>query len=88
MTCSPYPGLYAGLSQATLQANLTKAQNALLALNTGTKGITFSYAQGDGVKAVTYTQADRGALTNLIRELQAALGIIPRARRVMRFTYR
>lgn len=88
MTCAPYPSLYAGLSPTALQAALSKAQQALLDLNTGAKGVSFSYTQGDGSKTVTFTQADRGALTNLIRELQAALGVIPRARRVMRFTYR
>jgi hypothetical protein len=87
MSCR-YPSLYEGLSQQALQAALTAAQNALIQLNTGAKGVTFSYAQGDGVKTVTYTPASREGLVNFIREMQAALGIIPRARRVMRFIYR
>lgn len=88
MTCTPYPSLYAGLSQPALQDALTKAQNALIQLRSGSRGVTFSYDQGSGTKSVTYTPATMEGLVQLIRDLQAELGIIPRARRRLRFTYR
>lgn len=86
-TCG-YPTLYAGMDPSVLQAALTSAQTALIQLNSGAKVVTASYAQGDGVKTVTFTAATREGLTSMIRDLQAALGVIPRARRPMRFTYR
>lgn len=54
-----------------------------MALSTGGKGETFSYTQGDGAKSVTYTKADLGAISQLIRLLQAQLGIIERPRRAI-----
>ncbi|MBN9096070.1 MAG: phage head-tail adapter protein [Pandoraea pnomenusa] len=71
-----------------VQQALTNAQAALIQLQSGQKGVSFSYAQGDGTKSVTYQQADIAALTALIRQLQQQLGIIPRARRSFRFVYR
>lgn len=76
--------LLAGMPTAALQANLTAAQNAYIALCTGSKGESFSYTQGDGSKSVTYTRAELPALANLIQMLQSQLGIVCRARRPMR----
>ncbi|GJG92846.1 gpW family protein [Cupriavidus pauculus] len=84
----PTTSIFAGMSQAALQKALSDAQAALIALQTGSKGVSFSYTQGDGAKTVTYQQADIGALTALIRQLQQQLGIIPRARRRIGFVYR
>jgi len=72
---------------AALQQALANAQAALIALQTGSKGVSFSYTQGDGTKSVTYAPTDIGALTALIRQLQQQLGIICRARRPIRFVY-
>lgn len=80
--------IFAGMSQDALHKALADAQAALIALQTGTKGVSFSYTQGDGAKSVTYQQADIGALTALIRQLQQQLGIIARARRRIGFVYR
>lgn len=81
MPCTP--SIFAGLDQSTLQAWLLSAQTALIDLQTGSKVVTVGYAQGDGSKNVTYTQARLGDLTMLIRQLQAELGIIRRPRRAL-----
>lgn len=81
------PSIFAGMDTTTLQQALANAQAALIALQTGSKGVSFSYTQGDGAKSVTYTPANIGALTALIRQLQQQLGIICRARRPIRFVY-
>ena len=78
----------AGMSAAELQAALTAAQRAYTELMTGTKVVTASYAQADGMKSVTYTKAELPALTAFIRQLQVALGITTQARRPARFIFR
>ncbi|MEF3068076.1 gpW family head-tail joining protein [Pandoraea apista] len=85
---NPNTSIFAGMSTAALQQALLNAQLALIQLQSGQKGVSFNYAQGDGTKSVTYQQADIAALTALIRQLQQQLGIIPRARRSFRFVYR
>lgn len=85
---NPNTSIFAGMSTAVLQQALNSAQMALIQLQSGQKGVSFSYGQGDGTKSVTYQQADIAALTALIRQLQQQLGIIPRARRSFRFVYR
>jgi hypothetical protein len=82
------PSIYAGMSTTVLQQALANAQAALIALQTGSKGVSFSYTQGDGAKTVTYTPANIGDLTALIRQLQQQLGIIRHARRPIRFVFR
>lgn len=69
------PPEYIGVPTATLQAWLTAAQQALQDLTAGGKAYSVSYSQGDGSKAVTYTQADIAALRMRIRGLTAALGL-------------
>lgn len=71
-----------GVPPATLTQWLTESQQALHDLSTGAKGESFSYAQGDGSKSVTYTRADIGALQAHILALQYALGM--RRRRAIR----
>ncbi|AKM29271.1 phage head-tail adapter protein [Pandoraea faecigallinarum] len=85
---NPNTSIFAGMPTAAVQQALANAQAALIQLQSGQKGVSFSYAQGDGTKSVTYQQADIAALTALIRQLQQQLGIIPRARRSFRFVYR
>lgn len=79
--------LFAGMNREQLQQALSQAQQAYLQLATGTKGVSFSYTQGDGSKSITYSQANMSQLTALILQLQEALGIICRARRPMRFIF-
>lgn len=76
------------MSTPVLQQALASAQIALISLQTGEKVVTVSYSQADGSKSVTYTPANIGALTLLIRQLQQQLGIIHRARRRMGVVYR
>lgn len=81
-------GIFAGMTQVQLQALLIAAQNAYNQLMTGTKGVTFSYAQGDGTKSVTYTQASVANLTQYIMQINQALGNCCGRRRPMRFFFR
>lgn len=75
--------LLAGLQTSALQKALASAQQAYIDLSTGAKGESYSYTQGDGSKAVTYTKANLPDLAALIQALQAQLGIVPRPRRAM-----
>lgn len=84
---NPNTSVFAGMSTPALQQALTSAQTALIALQTGQKIASASYGQGDGTKTVTYTQANVGDLTLLIRQLQLQLGVIHRARRRMRVAF-
>lgn len=79
--------LLAGMPNLALQKALAEAQQAYLDLSTGAKGVAYSYTQGDGARAVTYTQTNISQLVVLIRTLQQQLGIINRARRPMRFKF-
>jgi hypothetical protein len=84
----PNSSLLAGaLTSDQLTAALTAAQQAYLELASGAKGVSFSYAQGDGTRSVSYQQTDIGQLTALIQLLQAQLGIVRRPRRALRFRY-
>ncbi|HEX7906849.1 MAG TPA: gpW family head-tail joining protein [Paraburkholderia sp.] len=84
---NPNTSVFAGMSNPVLQQALTSAQTALIALQSGQKIVSASYGQGDGTKSVTYTQANVGELTMLIRQLQLQLGVIHRARRRMRVAF-
>ena len=88
MRFNPRTSIFAGMTQAQLQAALANAQQAYLDLSSGAKVVTAQYAQGDGSKSVTYTAASIANLTALIKELQAQLGIVHHGRRPMRFWYR
>jgi len=79
--------LLAGMPTATLQKALADAQQAYLDLSTGAKGESFSYTQGDGARAVTYTKTNLPQLISLIRGLQLQLGIVGQARRPARFRF-
>jgi hypothetical protein len=87
MTSCPDPSIFAGMTKVALQTALSNAQAAYVALSTGTRGESFSYAQGDGSKSVTYTRANIGQLSALIRMLQQELGIVRRARMPTRFIF-
>ncbi|WP_442854862.1 gpW family head-tail joining protein [Burkholderia sp. Leaf177] len=49
--------------------------------------MSYSYAQGDGTKSVTYTASNMANLVALIRQLQQALEVICKARAPVRFIY-
>ncbi|MGO2154431.1 MAG: gpW family head-tail joining protein [Serratia proteamaculans] len=85
---NPNSSLLAGaLNRDQLQEALTAAQQAYLELSTGSKGVSFSYTQGDGTRSVSYQQTDIGQLVALIQLLQAQLGIVKRPRVTLRFRY-
>ncbi|EKN3946574.1 TPA: gpW family head-tail joining protein [Yersinia enterocolitica] len=79
--------LAGAMTRAQLEEALNRAQQAYIELSTGSKGVSFSYAQGDGTRSVTYQQTDIGKLMGLIQLLQAQLGIVKRPRGALRFRY-
>jgi phage-related tail protein len=79
--------VFAGMTRAQLSAALSAAQQAYIDLLSGAKGESYSYSQGEGSRAVTYTRANLSQLTALIQELKAALGVTRRARRSFGFFY-
>lgn len=79
--------LAGAMSRAQLEEALNQAQQAYIELSSGAKGVSFSYAQGDGTRSVTYQQTDIGTLMGLIQLLQAQLGVVKRPRRALRFRY-
>jgi hypothetical protein len=70
-------GVFAGLSQDALRANLTQAQAALHALSIGNKVASAEFAMGDGSRKVMYSQTTAPALRGYIAELQRMLGMTP-----------
>lgn len=88
-TCPPtYSGAFAGMAEADLRAALASAQQALLAISLGNKGVTFSYAQGNGTRTVTNAETNPGTIRALIQELKRALGMPGGRRRPLRMLYR
>ncbi|VVE06828.1 gpW family head-tail joining protein [Pandoraea sputorum] len=75
------------MDTAALQKALTTAQAAYLALSTGSQGESYSYTQGDGTRAVTYTRANLADLAAAIQLMQAQLGIVASPRRAHRLTF-
>lgn len=88
MYYDPTLSIFAGMTTAQKQQALASAQQAYLDLTTGVKIASASYTQGDGAKSVSYTKADMPALSALIKQLQADLGVITRPRRAVRFIFR
>lgn len=82
----PATSIFAGMSDAQLREALANAQIAYLEMQTGTRGVKFAYTQGDGAKSVEFQPTSIAQLLMLIKHLQLQLGIIPRARRPMRFS--
>lgn len=79
--------ILAGRPTEQLQKDLLTAQDAYLALASGKKSVSVSYAQGDGTKAVTYTQTSIADLIQTIKLLQAQLGIVCDPRRAIRVVF-
>lgn len=87
MAFNPNTSLLAGMPTAGLRASLAAAQQAYIDLSSGAKGESYSYTQGDGARAVTYTKTNIQQLISLIRTLQLQLGIVSHARRPIRFKF-
>lgn len=83
----PRVGLMAGRATSQLQTDLANAQQAYIDLSTGVNGNSYTYAQGDGTRSVTYTQTNIADLAALIITLQTALGITGAGRRPVRFNF-
>ncbi|CBG89343.1 gpW family head-tail joining protein [Citrobacter rodentium] len=79
--------LAGGMTREQLQEALAKAQQAYIDLTTGSRGVSFSYSQGDGTRSVSYQQSSLADLLALIQLLQAQLGIVARPRRPVRFRF-
>ena len=80
--------LAGGMTDEQLRDALQKAQQAYIDLTTGSRGVSFSYTQGDGTRSVSYQQSSLADLLALIQLLQAQLGIVARPRKPVRFRFR
>lgn len=81
-------GPLAGMTPEQLKAALAAAQEAYADLLLGNKGVSFSYAQGDGTRSVTFQGTSLANLQVFIRQLQQALGICQcSGSRYQRFRY-
>lgn len=79
--------LAGGMTDEQLRDALQKAQQAYIDLTTGSRGVSFSYTQGDGTRSVSYQQSSLADLLALIQLLQAQLGIVVRPRKPVRFRF-
>lgn len=79
--------LAGGMTDDQLRDALQKAQQAYIDLTTGSRGVSFSYSQGDGTRSVSYQQSSLADLLALIQLLQAQLGIVARPRKPVRFRF-
>ncbi len=79
--------LAGGMTDEELRDALQKAQQAYIDLSTGSRGVSFSYTQGDGTRSVSYQQSSLADLLALIQLLQAQLGIVARPRKPVRFRF-
>lgn len=79
--------LAGSMTDEQLRDALQKAQQAYIDLTTGSRGVSFSYSQGDGTRSVSYQQSSLSGLLALIQLLQAQLGIVARPRKPVRFRF-
>ncbi|MCW9411549.1 phage head-tail adapter protein [Klebsiella quasipneumoniae] len=79
--------LAGSMTDEQLRDALQKAQQAYIDLITGSRGVSFSYSQGDGTRSVSYQQSSLADLLALIQLLQAQLGIVARPRKPVRFRF-
>ncbi len=79
--------VFSGMTTVQLQTALATAQQALIDLQSGKAYSSLSYTQGDGAKSVTRRVTTVGEVTQLILQLQRALGIGGH-RRAIRFFMR
>ncbi|GBQ69684.1 hypothetical protein AA103196_2281 [Ameyamaea chiangmaiensis NBRC 103196] len=84
----PVPrGTWAGMTEAQVIAARNGAQVALQQLLSGKRPASVSYAQGDGSRSVSFSNADQAQLRQNIREFNILLGVECR-RRPMRPYFR
>ncbi len=74
--------IFDGLTPEQLRAALTSAQLALIELQSGKAIASVSYTQGDGAKSLSRRVTTVGEVTQLILQLQRALGIGGRRRSI------
>lgn len=79
--------LAGSMTDEQLRDALQKAQQAYIDLTTGSRGVSFSYSQGDWTRSVSYQQSSLADLLALIQLLQAQLGIVARPRKPVRFRF-
>lgn len=79
--------LAGSMTDEQLRDALQKAQQAYIDLTTGSRGVSFSYSQGDRTRSVSYQQSSLADLLALIQLLQAQLGIVARPRKPVRFRF-
>ena len=79
--------LAGSMTDEQLRDALQKAQQAYIDLTTGSRGVSFSYSQGDGTRSVSYQQSSLADLLALIQLLQAQLGVVARPRKPVRFRF-
>ncbi|WP_258110708.1 gpW family head-tail joining protein [Klebsiella quasipneumoniae] len=79
--------LAGSMTDEQLRDALQKARQAYIDLTTGSRGVSFSYSQGDGTRSVSYQQSSLADLLALIQLLQAQLGIVARPRKPVRFRF-
>lgn len=74
-------GVFAGMSQAQLEALLVQAQTAYAEVMLGNKLISLTYTQGDGNKAVTKQVSTPAQVLVFMMMVQQALGMCCARRR-------
>ena len=79
--------LAGSMTDEQLRDALQKGLAAYIDLTTGSRGVSFSYSQGDGTRSVSYQQSSLADLLALIQLLQAQLGIVARPRKPVRFRF-
>ncbi|BAP37747.1 hypothetical protein AS4_28070 [Acinetobacter guillouiae] len=77
----------AGMTVPQLQAALQTAQAAYVQLMTGSRGVEFSYSQGDGNRSVKYEKLDLQQLLQFINMLKLQLGMPVQRRKPVQFRY-
>lgn len=77
-------GVFAGMDDSVIRANLSAAQLALIELQSGKSVVSMSYTQGDGAKSISRKVTSVAECTALIAQMQAALGM-NHGRRPFRF---
>lgn len=80
-------GIFAGMTQAQLQALLARAQEAYANLMLGQQNVSLSYTQGDGAKSITRQMTSPQNALVFIMMLEQALGICCARRRPIRPIY-
>ncbi|AQS88262.1 hypothetical protein AA101099_1783 [Neoasaia chiangmaiensis NBRC 101099] len=72
----PVPrGTYAGMTEQQVTDARNTAQQQLIGLLSGTRPQSAGYTQGEGGRNVTFAGASEAQLRNMLRELNALLGV-------------